>query len=202
VLPVVDGRPNVPDNADISVMWHALGELWPSIVAFFIGFIVIGRYWIAHHSFYGMLAKVDRRFLMLSFVYLAVIAFLPFPTFLVGHYESNPLSVITYASRLFVASAMEIELFRHAHRHDLLTTRLSEPVYRFGVLESMSPLFAFAFAFAFAIAIAIAIPVAFRNSSAGLYCFLLGAPIAILIDRRQPAEVAAFEAAGGTAGPE
>jgi hypothetical protein len=100
--------------------------------------------------------------------------------------------VITYASRLFVASAMEIELFRHAHRHDLLTTRLSEPVYRFGVLESMSPLFAFAFA----------IPVAFRNSSAGLYCFLLGAPIAILIDRRQPAEVAAFEAAGGTAGPE
>lgn len=66
-----------------------------------------------------------------------MIAFLPFPTFLVGHDEPNPLSVIIYAGTLFVASAMEIVLFRHAHRNELLAVPLTEPVYRFGVLESM-----------------------------------------------------------------
>lgn len=66
VLPVIDRMSNIPDNASVSTMWHALDAVWSSVIAFFIGFIVIGRYWMAHHAFYGTLARVDRAFLTLS----------------------------------------------------------------------------------------------------------------------------------------
>ena len=91
-----------------------------NFISFFISFAVIGRYWMAHHTFFSPLARMDRRLIALNLLYLAFIAFLPFPTALLGEYFANPSSVVIYAVTVAIVSGMEVVLFSHAQNHDLL----------------------------------------------------------------------------------
>ena len=101
-------------------MWNALGDVQPQVVAFGVAFILLSRYWLAHHGFVSTLTAVSGRLMALNLVYLAFVAFLPFPTSLVGGHEDNPVSVILFALTMAVVSAMETVLFVSAHRQGLI----------------------------------------------------------------------------------
>jgi len=139
----------VPED-DPGTMGRALLQLLPEFIAFAIAFMLLGRYWIAHHDFYARLRAVDRTLMGLSLVYLASVAFLPFPTALVGEFEANPVSVILFATALSVVSGMETVLFAHAHRAGLLTVELTAEVYRWGLLASLQPVAMFIITMPFA----------------------------------------------------
>jgi uncharacterized membrane protein len=115
--------------ADPGEMGQALGGLVPEFIAFVIAFWLLGRYWIAHHDFFARLRAFDRTLMGLSLLYLATVAFLPFPTTLIGEYEDNPVSLLAFATALAAVSGMETVLFAHAHRAGLLNVQLtSTPV--------------------------------------------------------------------------
>jgi len=63
---------------------HPLGQelltIWPQYAAYAISFLTIGIIWINHHTVMHQIGRVDRTFLTLSVLFLAVIAFIPFPT--------------------------------------------------------------------------------------------------------------------------
>ena len=80
LLVVGIGIPHVRD-AELA---DALRDKDNEIFSFFLSFVVIGFYWLAHHRFFSRLVAVDVRFMKLNLVYLAAIAFMPFPTALVG----------------------------------------------------------------------------------------------------------------------
>ena len=79
---------------------NGLNDLVPNFVSFFISFAVIGRYWLAHHKFVSLLGGMDQALIGLNLIYLAFIAFLPFPTALLGSYFENPLSIISFKAKL------------------------------------------------------------------------------------------------------
>ena len=57
---------------------------WPSYFVYLVSFLTIGAAWIAHTSLTDDLDHVDRIFLRLNLLFLLSIAFLPFPTRLLG----------------------------------------------------------------------------------------------------------------------
>jgi uncharacterized membrane protein len=57
---------------------------WPSYFVYLVSFLTIGAAWIAHTSLTDDLGHVDRIFLRLNLLFLLSIAFLPFPTRLLG----------------------------------------------------------------------------------------------------------------------
>jgi uncharacterized membrane protein len=82
LLVVEIGVPDPIEGAaadDPAALLDVLGDKLPLLAAFFIGCFVIGSYWAAHHRFLSMLAAVDRTFVILTVVYLAFVALLPFP---------------------------------------------------------------------------------------------------------------------------
>jgi len=168
--------PHIADDSSIHDLADALNDLSPAFVSFFISFAVIGRYWLAHHQFISLLDAMDQAFIGLNLLYLAFIAFLPFPTALLGEYFSNPLSIVIYAVAVGIVSGMEVVLFRHAYRKDLLRRKPTPEVYRFGVIASLSPLFFFA----------ISIPVAFVSTTLAVAIWFLTAPFGVLLERRAP----------------
>ena len=168
--------PHITDDSSIHELADALNELTPAFVSFFISFAVIGRYWLAHHQFISLLKEMDQAFVGLNLIYLAFIAFLPFPTALLGEYFSNPLSVVIYAVSVGIVSGMEVVLFRHAYRSDLLRQKPTPQVYRFGVIASLSPVFFFA----------ISIPIAFLSTSLAVATWFLTVPLGALMQRRAP----------------
>jgi uncharacterized membrane protein len=174
--------PALSDGDSIDELADALNDLTPNIISFFISFGVIGRYWVAHHQFFGLLARADSRLVGINLVYLGFIAFLPFPTALLGTYFENPLSVSMYAAMVAIISWLEVVLFRHAHRHGLLSQEMPADVYRWGVIGSLSPV-------AFFLA---SVPVAFASTTLAVSIWFLGIPFGILADRWKPADADRF----------
>jgi uncharacterized membrane protein len=178
LLVVGIGLPALTDSGSADELARALGDQQAAFISFFISFAVIGRYWVAHHQFVARLKAMDGALVAINLVYLAFIAFLPFPTDLLGSYFDNPLSVAVYAVNVAVISGLEVVLFRHAHRRGLMRERLPEDVYRWGVRESLSPVIFFL----------LSVPVAFIDSGLAVACWLLAIPFGLLLDRREPAD--------------
>jgi TMEM175 potassium channel family protein len=176
LLIVAIAVPHIHDTDSVSDLWDALNDRSADFVSFFIGFAVIGRYWVAHHQSVSLLRAMDQRYLSLNLVYLAFIAFLPFPTALLGEYFENPLSIVIYAINVGAVSGMEVVLFRHAYRSGLLERQPPRDVYRFGVLMALSPVLFFA----------VSIPFAFISTTLAVCIWFLGIPLGAFSDRWKP----------------
>src|SRR5262245_3667623 len=168
--------PDIPDTDSVSELAHALDDNIASYVSFVIGFLVIGRYWLAHHAFCSRLARMDQGFLAINMLYLLFVAFLPFPTALIGNYFQNPLSVTNFALAAAAVSGMEVVLFAYARRRDLLVERIPDDVYRWGAAMSLSPV-------VFFIA---SIPVAFISSTLAVLVWALAIQAGIIAERWKP----------------
>ena len=176
-LLVVDlAVPTIKHTHSVHELADALTDETSTYVSFFISFAVIGRYWVAHHNFVAGLARVDQRLISLNLIYLMFIAFLPFPTALLGRYFENPLSIVIYAVNVAAVSGMEVVLFSRAQNHDLLKKKLPRDVYRFGATMSLAPVFFFA----------ISIPVAFVSTTLAVCVWFLGIPLAAVAERWKP----------------
>jgi uncharacterized membrane protein len=64
----------------------ALGDQWPSYLAYALTFVVIGIMWMNHHRAFELIARVDRGLMFVNLAMLMGIAFLPFPTALLADY--------------------------------------------------------------------------------------------------------------------
>lgn len=174
--------PSLADVESVGELADRLNDRSEEIVSFFISFAVIGRYWVAHHDMVALLAGFDRTLIATNLVYLALIAFLPFPTALLGDYFQNPLSVSIYAVTIALVSALEVVLFRHAYRNQLLREGMPADVYRWGTAQAVAPVVFFL----------VSVPIAFASSIAAVACWFLNVPFGILSNRRRPAGAERF----------
>ena len=174
LLVVTIGEP-VVSNGRIG---HEIARLGPQIFAFFLSFAVIGRYWLVHHEFVSLLTSVGQRLLWANLVYLALIAFLPFTTGLLGDYSSVGEVIAIYALNVAAISLLEVMMFVVAHRSGLVERPLPADVYRYAVLESLVPVVVFL----------VSIPVAFLNHYAGYACWATLLIIEPVAARLRPAD--------------
>jgi uncharacterized membrane protein len=168
--------PTLSDSSSVGELADKLSDDTATFVSFAVSFAVIGRYWLAHHTYFSALARLDRGLISLNLVYLAFIAFLPFPTALLGQYFENPLSITIYAVNVAIVSGMEVVLFSYAYRHDFLERKLPQDVFRFGAAMSLAPVVFFL----------LSIPVAFISTTLAACMWFLGIPLAAIADRWKP----------------
>jgi uncharacterized membrane protein len=168
----IGGAPDDP-----GALLDAFADKGPLIFAFFLGCYTIGFYWAAHHRFMSWLDAVDRGFVILTVVYLAFVALLPFPTGVLGEFGENPVAVIAYAVNMGAVSSMETVLFSHARRRRLFREELPEDVYRWTLGSSLLPVVAFA----------LSIPVAFALPWLAIAMWLLALPLQLVWARYRPA---------------
>jgi len=185
LLVVGIGIPEVPDRE----LESALRSKNDEILSFFISFLVIGYYWLAHHRFIAQIASIETGFMVLNLAYLAAIAFTPFPTALVGIYADHAVSVVLYATTLGTASLLEVLMLMRAYRQKLFLVDMRPDVYRYGVIAAIVPVVVFA----------ISIPIAYVDTTLALLSWLLTFPAEYFVDKllRPVADVADTDAERG-----
>ena len=104
----------------------ALGERWPSYLAYLAAFLTIGIIWLNHRAFVDRVNRFDNRLQWLNLLLLLGVATLPFPTSLLAEYvgaggPSAATAAVIYGL-LSVGTALPWGLmWRHIVRHpDLL----------------------------------------------------------------------------------
>jgi uncharacterized membrane protein len=174
--------PSIADTSSDREMWDALDELQPDILMFFISFFVIGSFWLAHHRFVARLAAINRPLMLGTICYLAFIAFLPFPSGLLGEYSDNSVAVALYALCIAAVASIEAVLFALARKHGLLAVAPSDEVFRWGMVASLLP----------ALIFLVSIPIAFLSPLLGILTWALGVPIGMITGWRMPEQATEY----------
>jgi len=107
VLPVF----SVPPSE--SIMRSVLLHMWPNLIAYFLSFSVIGIMWHNHHALYHMVERIDRRTVFYNLMLLAVTAFIPFATSLLGAYPTMRPTTFLYGLTLTAASTAYNVMLNH-----------------------------------------------------------------------------------------
>jgi hypothetical protein len=89
---------HVPPNPLVTnqEMLNAILKLAPHLVAYMISFLVCAVWWVAHHALIHDLRQVDTALLWANNLFLLGLAFLPFPTALLGQHPAQPIAAACY----------------------------------------------------------------------------------------------------------
>jgi uncharacterized membrane protein len=119
--------PNVPEHLVASELPGELLSLWPKYLGYFLSFVSISVFWMIHHSIFRPVKAYDRNLLYLNFLFLMVVAFVPFPTALLGEYGDHQLPVAVYAATLAVGRLLLTAIYWYSTRNDRLLAEPQDP---------------------------------------------------------------------------
>ena len=113
----------------------ALSDHWADFAAYALSFLGIGIAWLQHHAVFDHVKHVDRRLLLLNLLFLFAIAFLPYPTSLLGDYihesENSRIAAIAYSGTWTVATIALTTLWTHAIRAGATATPAATRLMRY-----------------------------------------------------------------------
>ena len=138
--------------------------LWPKYLSYVVSFLVLAIYWQAHHRVFKPIRGYDGTLVWLNFFFLMAIAFLPFPTSLLGEYGGQRISVAVYGANAAAASLLLSAISWYAIKgHRLAAHDLDEEQGRLRWLQGL----------AVAAVFLASIGVSFFSPTAAMYSWLL-----------------------------
>ena len=110
---------SVSSAKDAPALGTQLLHLWPSYLAYVTSFVTIGIIWMNHHHTVSLIGRTDRTMLFLNNLLLLAVAFLPFPTKLVGDYlreDGEQAAALAYAATLLLVACLHQAWWQYARR--------------------------------------------------------------------------------------
>ena len=127
-LLILDIRvPDIPENLVSRQLPEALLSLWPKYLGYVLSFVGISAFWFIHQSIFRPIRAYDRGLLYLNFLFLMVVAFVPFPTSLLGEYGDHQLPVAIYAATLAVGRLLLTAIHWYSTRNDRMLDEPQDP---------------------------------------------------------------------------
>ena len=106
--------PEIPESEIDALFLSGLGTIIPNLIGFALSFFIIASYWFSYHRILHFVGEADRTLAMLNIVFLFFIAFIPFPTALIGLYGAHMSIVIFYAVSILLSSIVLFLMWWHA----------------------------------------------------------------------------------------
>jgi uncharacterized membrane protein len=121
---------------------ESLLESWPKVLAFLTSFTVIANFWVGHNVLFQHVRRVDGGLMWLALLQLLCVAFIPFPTSVIGSHISDPVAQQFYFATLLVTGLVMVALWWYmTSRRRLLEQDLSPRfVRRTHVISAILPM--------------------------------------------------------------
>jgi TMEM175 potassium channel family protein len=146
-------------DADVG---RAIREMLPSIYSYALSFVVVGVYWLIHHRMFRYIRRTDTVLLVLNLAILGFVAFVPFPTSVLGEHGDTTAAVVLYASTIGMLGSLVAALWAYAsHGYRLIAADTPAVVIRHTFWRSLIALVFFA-----------SIPIAFVSPQGAEYFWL------------------------------
>jgi uncharacterized membrane protein len=152
---------------------HVLDAELPDLIAYFIGFYVIGSFWYRHHRFFDSLKGFDPTLLVANMVFLSLIALLPFPTAVLGDHPGLKVAVVLFAVAVALAGLADAVMLWLALRRGLLSVEEEHNRGRYVARSLVAP-----------VIFVISIPLTFAHPTAAISFWLAGLALGPLIATR------------------
>jgi uncharacterized membrane protein len=90
--------PQVQDKDISAALGRSLLIMAPKFLSYILSFAIVCIWWVAHHHLFHILKRSDRGLLWLNSLFLLWLAFIPFPTALMGDFPGERVSVMCYGT--------------------------------------------------------------------------------------------------------
>lgn len=95
-VPVVKGMSH---NADLL---HKLGEMWPEFLIYGLSFMILGVFWVIHHTVFAFVKMYDTTLVWLNIVFLMFVSLIPFSTALTGKNGFITVTAVIYGINMLL----------------------------------------------------------------------------------------------------
>jgi uncharacterized membrane protein len=146
---------------------HLLDEELPDLIAYFIGFYVIGGFWYRHHRFFDSLKAFDPTLLVANMVFLSLIALLPFPTAVLGDHPGLTVAVVMFAVAVALAGLADTAMLSLALRRGWLSVEEEHNRGQYVARSLVAP-----------VIFLVSIPLAFVHTTAAMSFWIAGLLVA------------------------
>jgi uncharacterized membrane protein len=137
-LLVIDLRvPELVEDASDATLQAALEALLPRVFGYLLSFFVIGLYWLAHWRRFHYIVRSNEGFAAINLLLLGCIAFIPFPTALLGEHGDRAVPVVIYVLSLSAAGIVGTVSWLYAARTGLVIDPLPAPEIRVAGLRGL-----------------------------------------------------------------
>lgn len=99
---------------------HVVTDHKAQIFTFLLSFVVIAGFWLGHHRVFSHVRGYTAPMMLVNLVWLLAIVFLPFPTQIVGAYDSSQFTAGLYTATILVLSICQTLLTRMIRGHETL----------------------------------------------------------------------------------
>jgi uncharacterized membrane protein len=114
----------LPEGTKMSndpAVWRQLFELTGRFSTYSLSFIVLGIFWIGHHSLFHFVRRVSRDMLWLNLLFLLFITLLPFSTNLLSGHSHLQTPVVVYGINLLLVCFISLLQLSYLGRHPELS---------------------------------------------------------------------------------
>ncbi len=165
---------HIPARTRDSGVAHALRDALPSIYSYALSFAVIGLFWLAHHRMFRYIVRLDAVLLALNLATLGVVAFVPFPTEVLGDHGKAVAAVVFYAATMSLLGALISCLWAYAsHGGRLIRRETPSLQVAHGLWRSLAVPAVFL----------ASIPIAFVNPQVAIWSWLTIVAVRVLLRR-------------------
>jgi uncharacterized membrane protein len=138
LLVIAFAYPALPSSLSAGQFFAQLFTLKDSFISFLVSFYIVGFFWLSHHQYFRYISKFDTGLFLINLTLLLCIAFLPFPTYLVGHYGDRSIVAAFYAAMLTLMSVLYLLLWWNASsRHRLIPPTVEQNVITYECVKRL-----------------------------------------------------------------
>jgi uncharacterized membrane protein len=126
----------IPDGTYPEDVPDELRKLWPHCFAYFLSFAIVAMQWVDHHDIYHDVGTCKRGLFWMNFLFLCCIAFIPFPTDVLGRFSYVPAAAAFYSAVITFTILAKIILWKYIE----LSGQLKKPNLSPRVVPSLTRL--------------------------------------------------------------
>ena len=89
----------------------SLLESWPKVLAFLTSFTVIANFWVGHNVLFQHVRRFDGGLMWLALLQLMCVAFIPYPTSVIGGHIGDPVAQQFYFATLLLTGLVMAALW-------------------------------------------------------------------------------------------
>jgi uncharacterized membrane protein len=115
----------------------ALLDRWPQILSYVLSFLVIGVFWMAHHRIFRYVRSIDQRLIWLNLLFLMCVAFIPFPTGVLGDHDGSRGAIVFYAAAIGLTGAVLALIWQYLIYAGHLNERADPKIVRYLTRRSL-----------------------------------------------------------------
>jgi uncharacterized membrane protein len=118
--------PETAADLDREDLLGALLDSWPKVLAFLTSFTVIANFWVGHNVLFQHVRRFDGGLMWLALLQLLCVAFIPYPTSVIGGHIADPVAQQFYFATLLLTGLVMAALWWYMNSgHRLVDPDLS-----------------------------------------------------------------------------